>query len=193
MREKDTTKTFLRVHVVEDGIQIVNYVVKTQSYVAFLRMSKLASLLLFEYLEVRKLEDTSREGPAGSERFLFQGFSMFISSSNRIFSLTVQDVPARRVMPMVREGLKCLARLPGEAWEMMGPVCTAKDFLYGVAAKSMAAQEVLLQDDRTIDLDALLALSLLVSGKRQCSIGLALRREKGENTICRLELMKRSS
>jgi hypothetical protein len=64
---------------------------------------------------------------------------MFISSSNRIFSLTVLDVPARSVMPMVRQGLKCLARLPAEAWEMMGPVCTDKDFLSGEAATSMAA------------------------------------------------------
>jgi hypothetical protein len=129
---------FLRVHVVEDGIQVVNHVVKTQSYVAFLRMSRLASLMLFEYLEVRKLEDNSSQGPAGSERLPFQGFSMFISSSNRIFSLTVQDVPARRVMPLVRQGLKCLARLPAEAWDLMGPVSTAKDFLSGVAAKPVA-------------------------------------------------------
>ena len=35
---------FLREHLVE-GIQVVENVVKTQSYVAFLRMSKLASLL----------------------------------------------------------------------------------------------------------------------------------------------------
>ncbi len=41
---------FLRVHVVEDGIQVVNHVVKTQSYVDFWFMSKLVSLLLFEYL-----------------------------------------------------------------------------------------------------------------------------------------------
>ena len=38
---------------------------------------------------------------------------------------------------MVREGLKCHARLRAEDWEVMGPVCTAKDFLSGVAAKSM--------------------------------------------------------
>ena len=64
---------------------------------------------------------------------------MFISSSNRIFSLTVQDVPARVVMPMVREGLKRLARLPAEAWEMMGPISTARDYLYGLATPSISA------------------------------------------------------
>ncbi len=39
---------------------------------------------------------------------------------------------------MVRQGLKCLALLPAEAWEMMGPVSTAKNFVSEVAAKSMA-------------------------------------------------------
>jgi len=129
---------FLREHVV-DGIQIIEYVIKTQSYVAFLRMSKLASLLLFEYLQVRKLENNSSQGPAGSERLLFQGFSMFISSSGRMFSLTDQDEPARRVMPFVRQGLQRLARLPAEAWEMMGPVSTARDYLYGLANPSISA------------------------------------------------------
>jgi hypothetical protein len=136
---------FLREHLV-DGIQIIETVVKTQSYVAFLRMSKLASLLLFEYLEVRKLEDNSSQGPPGSERLIFQGFSMFISSSSRIFRLTVQDVPARSVMSMVREGLKRLARLPAEAWEMMGPIRTARDYLYGLATPSIfAGQETMPQ------------------------------------------------
>jgi hypothetical protein len=151
---------FLREHVV-DGIQVVENVVKTQSYVTFLRMTKLVSLLLCEYLEVRKLEYNSIQGPAGSERLLFKGFSMFISSSNRIFRLTVLDVPVWTVLPMVRQGLECLAKLPSEAWEMMGPVSTGKDFLSGVEAKSRAAQEFLLQDDRTIEHDTLVVLSLL--------------------------------
>jgi hypothetical protein len=151
---------FLREHLV-GGIQVVENVVKTQSYVAFLRMHKLASLLLFEFLEVGKLQDNSSSGPARSQSLLFQGFRMFISSSGLMFSLTDQDAPARRVMPFVRQGLQRLAQLPAEAWGMMGPVSTAKDFLSGVATKSVTAQGFLLQDDRTIELDALVALSLL--------------------------------
>ena len=47
---------FLREHIAQ-GISVVNpwHVVRTQSYVIFLRMPKLASMLLFEYLHVRKL------------------------------------------------------------------------------------------------------------------------------------------
>ena len=56
---------FLREHLVE-GIQVVENVVKTQSYVAFLRMSELASLLLFEYLDAHKLEYNSSKA---SRRF----------------------------------------------------------------------------------------------------------------------------
>jgi len=44
---------FLREHV-ELSVRIVQDVVKTQSYVAFMRLTSLASLLLFEYLGARK-------------------------------------------------------------------------------------------------------------------------------------------
>jgi hypothetical protein len=105
---------------VQDGIQVVESVVKTQSYVAFLRMSALASALLFAYLHVRQLQDT------WSTTMPLHGFCMFVSSSKHIFSLD-QDVATRGVMPTVGQGLQCLARLPAEAWEMMGPLRTAKD------------------------------------------------------------------
>ena len=48
------------------SVCILQTPVRTQSYVAFLRMPRLASLLLFEYLNVRKLEEDS--SPAASGR-----------------------------------------------------------------------------------------------------------------------------
>ena len=98
---------FLRQHVV-DGISVVNHVVKTQSYVAFMRMPSLASLLLFEYLEVRKSEHLSQAAACSSPAPL-HGFRMFVSSTRRIFSLTDADMRARRAMPTVIRGLQCLS------------------------------------------------------------------------------------
>jgi len=51
-------------HLIE-GMRLVERVVKTRSYVAFMRMTSLASLLLFAYLNVRKLEEDAASGAAG--------------------------------------------------------------------------------------------------------------------------------
>eukprot|EP00802_Teleaulax_amphioxeia_P006502 Tamp_06506.p1 GENE.Tamp_06506~~Tamp_06506.p1 ORF type:complete len:693 (-),score=91.17 Tamp_06506:100-2178(-) len=121
---------FLRQHLIEEMI-ILNQIVETQSYVAFMRMTRLASLLLFEYLESRKLEHELPQVGTFRRRLgtLFHGFVLFVSSSNRVFSLTKADVPAFRAIPTVREGLRCLSRLSSPAWEMLGPVKTARQQL----------------------------------------------------------------
>jgi Leucine-rich repeat (LRR) protein len=124
---------FLREHVV-NGTSVVTQVVETQSYIAFMRMTKLASLLLFEYLDTRKLEDTAASGAKGGSSSLFHGFQMFVSSSKRIFSLTPVDVPALGARPTVLKGLRCLARLSAQAWEHLGPMKTARDYVVDVSS-----------------------------------------------------------
>ena len=54
---------FFRDHT-KDSSCILQGVVETQSYVAFMRMTPLASLLLFEYLEARKTDDIASHGAA---------------------------------------------------------------------------------------------------------------------------------
>jgi hypothetical protein len=84
--------------------------------VTFLHMTKLASLLLFEYLDARKLKDTAVSGAKGGSSSPFHGFHMFVSSSSRVFSLTPADVPALGAKQTVLQGLRCLARLSAQAW-----------------------------------------------------------------------------
>jgi hypothetical protein len=67
-----------------------------------------------------------------------------VSSERNAFSLSKIGLPSSNV---VVQGLQCLVHLAHTFWEVMGPVKTAQVFL--------------LQDDRTIELDALMALSLL--------------------------------
>jgi len=113
---------FLREHFV-NGTSVVTQVVETHSYVAFMRMTKLASLLLFAYLDTRKLEDAA-SGAKGGSSSLFHGFRMLMSSSGRVFSLTPADAPALGARPTVLQGLRCLARLSAQAWELLGPMKT---------------------------------------------------------------------
>jgi hypothetical protein len=96
---------FLREHCV-NGTTVVTQVVGTQSYVAFMRMTKLVSILLFEYLDTRKLEDTASSGAEGDSSSLFRGFRMFMSSSKSVFSLTPADVPMLGARPTVLQGLR---------------------------------------------------------------------------------------
>jgi hypothetical protein len=119
---------FLRENVI-NGISVVTQVVETQSYVAFMRMTKLSSLLLFEYLDTRKLEDTAVFGAKGGMGSLFHGFCMFVSSSRRVFSLAPADVPALGARATVLQGLRCLARLSAQAWELLGPIKTAREYV----------------------------------------------------------------
>jgi hypothetical protein len=119
---------FLREHFV-NGTSVVTQVVETQSYVALMRMTNLASLLLFEYLDTRKLQDTAASGAKGGSSSLFRGFRMFVSSSRCVFSLTPADVPAPGARPTVLQGLKCLARLSAPAWELLGPMKAAREYV----------------------------------------------------------------
>jgi len=120
--------TFLREHFA-NGCSVVTQVVQTQSYVALMRMTKLASLVLFEYLDVRKLQESSTPSAAGSIYLLLHGFLMFVSSSKHVFTLTEADAPAACAMPTVLRGLQCLSRLSAFAWEMLGPEQKAREML----------------------------------------------------------------
>ena len=110
-------------------MRIVQDVVKTQSYVAFMRLTSLASLLLFEYLGVRKAAQDAAPGAAGGSSSLLHGFGLFVSSSRRrrVFTLTPADEPAPRAMPTVVQGLRCLSRLSSSQWDMVGPARAARD------------------------------------------------------------------
>jgi hypothetical protein len=59
---------------------------------------------------------------------------MFVSSSRRVFSLTPADVPALGARPTVLQGLRCLARLSAQAWELLGPMKTAMDYFVDVSS-----------------------------------------------------------
>ena len=119
---------FLRDHI-RHSMCIFQGPEKTQSYVAFMRMTSLASLLLFECLAARKWADTASSGPAVGTSCLFHGFCMFVSSSRRVFSLTPADVPALGARPTVLQGLRCLSRLSAPAWELLGPMKAAREYV----------------------------------------------------------------
>ncbi len=108
------------------GMRIFEWVVKTQSYVVFIKMSGLAASLLFGYLEARKLDFASAAGAAGGGRTLLHGFTRFVSSEGHAFSLNKTGVPALHV---IVEGLQGMLHLAHTCWEMMGPVKTAQAYL----------------------------------------------------------------
>jgi len=107
--------------------------VQTQSCVAFLRMPKLAAHIMFEYIDVSKRKEISSSNAASAvpcSSSPWHGFQLFVSNTHRMSSLTRQHEPARSGLPIVRQGLECLARLPAQIWEMLGPVKTIKDLLH---------------------------------------------------------------
>jgi len=116
----DRANKFLRTQI--DGIGVVTHVIKIQSYVAFLRMSKIASLLLFEYVDVRKSQDAAGTGAAkqraGVSHELLRGFSSFVSSAGHVFRLSNADIPARSAIKTIIEGLRCLAHLGDPQWDV---------------------------------------------------------------------------
>jgi len=116
-----------------DGIKILLKAFDTGSYVVFMTMPSLASLLLFQHLELRKLgcmqsgkDETT--GAAGAFEPLLHGFQLFASSGRSIFHATDADRPARN-MPAIIQGLRCLALLLDSDWDTLGPVKTAREFL----------------------------------------------------------------
>jgi len=126
---------FLKEHFL-DGIRAGNHVVTIQSYVAFLWMSKLASLLIFEHVEVRKFENVSGTGDAvpraDASHNLLHGFISFISSVRRVFGLHNAGMPARSAVPTIVQGLQCLAHLQDPKGEMLGPFKTARELVHDV-------------------------------------------------------------
>ncbi|EKX41240.1 hypothetical protein GUITHDRAFT_142158 [Guillardia theta CCMP2712] len=113
-----------------EAIEIITNVIETGSYVCYMRMEKIASLILFEYLETYKREkmaETTREGKhVSSLPSLFQGFSLLASSSSKQFAL--QKISSQRLRE-IRSNLRVLARLPSRLLRFMGPARRAEGLL----------------------------------------------------------------
>jgi len=111
----------------------------TASYGMLMTMSPLAALLLFTHLELRKqgclrppapphAAMAAAAGAAGGGRPHWQhGSVLLISSSGRTFSLTPANAPPRAVMLVVVAGLRCLARVAGSTWGVLGRVESGAD------------------------------------------------------------------
>jgi len=115
-----------------DGIMILLKAFDTGSYVVFMTMPSLASVLLFQHLELRKLgcmqSCNEAAGAAGAPDPSLHGFQLFASSGRGVFHATDDDRPARN-MPAIIQGLQCLKHLTELDWEMLGPVKSAREFL----------------------------------------------------------------
>lgn len=121
---------FLREHVL-DGVSVLQHVVETKSYVALMFARRLASLLLFETLEARKVHGTSAGEDVGES---LHGFRMLVSSSPRVFGLSAADVPAPGAMTAVFDGLRCLSRLTAQGLSAIGPATTCRQYLVDLGA-----------------------------------------------------------
>eukprot|EP00960_Hanusia_phi_P048438 758942-Hanusia_phi.AAC.1 len=110
-----------------EAIRVITNVIETQSYVCYMHMHKVASLILFEYLETyRKInasDDCKRVSCTSSP---LEGFSLFASSSGRIFSLQKISLRDRR---MIKRNLKTLASLPSCLLLFLGPSRRAEGLL----------------------------------------------------------------
>jgi len=103
-------------------------VVKIQSYVAFLWTSKLASLLLFEYVMSGCANSkmplllgllNSVVEPTTTGCTTTHGVSSCVSSAGRVFRLSNADMPARSAVPTtIVQGLRCLAHFRVPKWEV---------------------------------------------------------------------------
>jgi hypothetical protein len=118
---------FLREYIM-DGMCIFERVVKTKSYMALMKMTRLAACLFFGYLEARKLEMASAAGAAGGSRALLHGFNSAVSSAGHTFSVSRADSPAG-AWAVVVQGLRCVAHGVDADFNMLGPFKTAADFL----------------------------------------------------------------
>ena len=135
---------FLREHVLDD-ICILQSPIKTRSYVALMWMQRLAAVLLFEYLGLRKLgcDHPVAGGPnnCNSKVLALHGFTMLVSSSRQVFRLTDAVDLAPSARRTVFQGLRCLSQLSPPAMSTMGPVKTAREYAKQAAqafAKSTA-------------------------------------------------------
>ncbi|KAJ1480295.1 hypothetical protein T484DRAFT_1811155 [Baffinella frigidus] len=95
---------FLLPHI---SYQAIGAPVQTRSYCAFLSMSKLTALILFEVLDMRK-----RLCRADARELGLAGFRLLVSSDGRVFHVAGPDAPCPRSLRVVHAGVRCLARLP---------------------------------------------------------------------------------
>ena len=119
-----------------DGVGAGNDVVKIQSYVAFLWTSKLASLLLFEYVMSGCANSkmplllgllNSVVEPTTTGCTTTHGVSSCVSSAGRVFRRSNADMPARSAVPTtIVQGLRCLAHFRVPKCE----VKIAREFLH---------------------------------------------------------------
>jgi len=122
---------FLRKSI--NGIKILLKAFETGSYVVFMTMKPVASVLLFQHLELRKLgcmqavkaASSSAAGAAGASLPSLYGFDLFASSGGRVSHAADADRSAP-YMPAIIQGLRCLTHLRDAEWEMIGSVRTAR-------------------------------------------------------------------
>jgi hypothetical protein len=111
-----------------DGICIFEKVVKTQSYVAFLKMRRLTAYILFGYLEARKLESEAVAGAAGGTSTLLWGFNLFVSSEGHIFNRTNAHMHTKSASLAIVKGLQCLVHHLDPGFLILGPFKPAVEF-----------------------------------------------------------------
>eukprot|EP00960_Hanusia_phi_P062841 765279-Hanusia_phi.AAC.1 len=113
-----------------EGIQVITNVIETHSYVCYMIMHKVTSMILFEYLETYKKEQmekmTAGNNSDLSVSCLFEGFNMFASSSARFFALSPISLPCLRE---IIRNIRIFARLPGRLLLLLGPVRRAGGLL----------------------------------------------------------------
>eukprot|EP00960_Hanusia_phi_P061427 764842-Hanusia_phi.AAC.1 len=113
-----------------ESMQIITNVIETRSYICYMSMYKITSLILFQYLETYQKERNAKlmqeSGTASTMCSIFHGFCMFASSSGRLFSL--QDIDLRRLRE-IRRNLWTLACLPNRLLLLLGPVRRAQGLL----------------------------------------------------------------
>jgi hypothetical protein len=139
--------TFLR-RVSIDGIRVLLKAFKTGSYAVYMKMSSMASLLVFERLEFTKhgcmlnmqggKADAASATSAGGNkcgRSPLHGFRLCVSSSGRVFKLSDDDMPAPGVIRMTVLGQRCLVHLEAEEWETIGPMLSARECVQAVPCK----------------------------------------------------------
>uniref|UniRef100_A0A7S4L6K9 Helicase ATP-binding domain-containing protein n=1 Tax=Guillardia theta TaxID=55529 RepID=A0A7S4L6K9_GUITH len=121
-----------------ESIQVFTDVIETQSYVCYMRMEKIVSMILFEYLETcRKVAESSSEGKA-VDPSLFQGFTLFVSTSSRSF--VMQKIKSERLRE-IRSNLRVLSILPPPLLTSMGPVRRAEELLEEEGRSTLTAHQ----------------------------------------------------
>ena len=122
-----------------NAVSILDLVVKTRSYVRFLRMHRLAEVIFFGGLQVVKLEVAQGGGAAAGGGDELHGFCSFASSTGQVLSLTHADEPAHSTT--VVEGLRFLSHLEAYELDMWSPFKVGSAFLTGTAPTKWHSEE----------------------------------------------------